>query len=114
MAYMRRYSTRKYKPYNNRRFFRRTGRNIDARRDSITFKMREFVLITPAGGAGSCTLNPLNNFVSNDSRYATFIKTCDEFRLSYVRTKLSPVTITGVDATHSQMVIYAWDRSAPF
>lgn len=59
MAYMRRYSTRKYKPYYNRRYFRRTGRNIDARRDSITFKMREFVEITPAGTIGSCTLNPL-------------------------------------------------------
>ena len=46
--------------------------------------------ITNVAALATYTFIPSYEFVNSDSRYADFIKTCDEWRLKTVRIKLTP------------------------
>ena len=104
--------------YKRRTYFKNPygPKRTDAVRKVVTFKGYSAVTLTSASNVQSFTLNPLYEFVNNDSRYASFIKTVDEWRLKTIRCKVTPVSIaaTTMSASASSQVVYAWDRGATY
>lgn len=64
----------------------------------------------------SYTFNPVYDFVNNDSRYASFVTTCNEWRVAKAAMKLMPSSIPQADMTHgiNMLAVTCSDRQSDY
>ena len=60
------------------------------------------------------TFNPVYDFVVGDSRYADFVKTCNEWRVKQIKIKFFPAVSVGITALVSIPMSYCIDDAAPY
>lgn len=91
-------------------------KSADSAVKRVVYKLYKSVPTVSVANLSSVQLNPVHDFVTNDTRYADFIKTCNEWRVASVSYKITPNNVLSANLALgvNLVVAHCMDKAAPY